>query len=99
MRIKIRIKKLAAVNDPRYPTASHDQYIPGEMSVPIDYTVEGYIEGTLVEGQRLFIERTSRNGIPIRGYMATSPVVKLEGDKFHTFNSIYHWEAIPVDEA
>jgi len=100
----VRLKKLSAVENPLTPTPEMSNYLPGQdngnVSLPVEYTVEGYLDTEVVIGQSLQIDRVSRNGIMSKGVTITSPVVKHEpspnGGTIYTANSVYQLEVIAI---
>ena len=91
--MKVRIQKLSAVENPVVETATRDEYTPGqytgEKSVFVNYEVEGHITHLPCVGENIFMQRTSRNGVEVFGFFQTSMITHVEGDIFHTTNSIY----------
>lgn len=94
--MNVRIKKLAAVDNPNYPTPRIDEYIPGEnngiISLPVEYEIKGEILNPPTIGFSLNILRNERNGVVCDGLMCTSKITKIEEGKFYTQNSIYEIE-------
>lgn len=104
---RVRLKKVAVVEDSAAPQAktieeyradqergSWGQFFEGK-SPPVDYTVEGSVEGVLkpIEGVPFGFWRTHRNGVKVPGFFQTSTVQKIvecdEGWVLTTLNSIY----------
>lgn len=96
--LKVRIKKLCPTEKPDYPTPHWDSYIPGEdngnVSIPMDYEVEGYLMSPIVVGKPVQLARTKRNGLPIDGVFQTSKVTAQTEIGFTTKNSVYEVEVI-----
>lgn len=96
--MKIKLTKINKVDNPRYPTPKSVDYSDGKyngnVSLPIDYWVEGTTLFEPTVGKCLIINRTSRNGEPIRGIMQTSRIQKITEDGFETCNSIYKLEKL-----
>lgn len=97
----VRIKKLLPVDSPRYPTPDSDNYTPGtfngEVSLPVDYEVEGWVAGEVSVGSSVMLLRTKRNGVKCGGYFHTSTVESFDGNRFFTQNSIYEYEVLEND--
>jgi hypothetical protein len=91
---KVRITKLSAVTNPICPPAEPNEFvygtsgIPGK-SLPIDYTVEGYLMEPITVGHEIWVDRRKRNDILFPGEFLTSRVVKVENNKVFTQNSEY----------
>lgn len=96
--MKIKLTKINKVDNPRYPTPEATNYIPGidngKVSLPIDYWVEGNAMFEPEVGECMIVDRTSRNGEPIRGVMHTSVITKITEDGFETLNSVYKLERL-----
>lgn len=94
---KVKITKVGVVAGSKYRTASKEEYDPGMdnglVSPPVDYEVRGTLAGDVVLGQPILVERTHRNGLPVRGGMVTSRVTcvsfKDNGVVVTTGNSQY----------
>lgn len=89
----VKITKLAAVNNAKYQPASWDDYEIGEInsnvSIPVDYWIEGYLHDELKVGAPAIVSRYSRNGVKSSGVFTTSLVVKITEQGFETLNSVY----------
>jgi hypothetical protein len=99
----IKLTKISAVENPEYKTPSFDEYnrkkdTNERMSIPVEYTVEGYLKEDVEVGEHVVIERIKRNGLKCFGIMTTSPVTEITDDGFKTLNSIYKLELIAPDE-
>lgn len=100
----VRLKKLSAAMNPAAPTPEMANYKAGEdngeVSLPVEYTVEGYLAKEVIVGEGLLIDRISRNGIMSKGITNTSPVVKQEllanGATIYTTNSVYLLEVVAI---
>lgn len=94
----VRLTKIAAVDDPARPTPEFSGYIPGQyngpVSLPVSYTAEGYLVGTVEIGRPVVIDRRVRNGEALRGLLMTTTVKELTADGFLTENSRYRLEEI-----
>lgn len=89
----IKITKLKPSRNPIAPTPNKKDYVPGEdngfVSLPVDYTAEGYLLEDVQIGKPVLIERHKRNGVESLGFMNTSRIKKITGNKLETENSIY----------
>lgn len=89
----IRITKLKAAQNALFKTPKKKDYIPGQdngdVSLPVDYTVEGYLLEPIKVGKSIFIDRVKRNGEEVPGFMQTSRVKSIEGNRILTDNSVY----------
>ena len=96
---KVIIKKLSATGNPLVPTPPMEGYVAGQdngpVSLPVEYTLKGILLKDVEVGHSVEVWRGERNGVVMQGYFNTSPVVKVEDNKFHTQNSVYE---ITVDE-
>lgn len=99
----IKLRKLSTSVNPRVPTFKKEDYKPGqnngEVSVPVDYEVEGWIDQLPEVGESLVVFRSKRNGIPAPGVLRTSKLkfVIEEGPNryfLETQNSIYEMDVI-----
>lgn len=104
---RVRISKLSPVDDPKFTTPSSDDYnsLRGEvdMTLPIDYWVEGYLVREPQIGESVIVNRDVRNGIKVSGIFMTSAVVEISVNLskfeptetiFKTQNSIYRMELL-----
>jgi hypothetical protein len=78
---KIRLTKLNAIQKP-------------EMALETGYEIEGYLIEPVVVGEIINVWRTMRNGIEIPGHFTSTEVVKIEGNKIYTQNSVWQIEII-----
>lgn len=98
----VRITKLSECENPKYKSAAWDGYAlgidNGDVSLPIEYQIEGELLSEIKEGRGIKVERTSRNGIQSFGYFtssAVSEVTEKDGGKLvKTGNSVYFVEEI-----
>mgnify|MGYP000105781610 CR=1 FL=1 len=75
----VKLTKISAVENPEYKTPSFDEYdrkkdTNERMSLPVEYTVEGYLTEDVEVGKHVVIQRTKRNGLKCFGIMTTSLV-------------------------
>lgn len=94
----VKITKLSAQSSPIVPTPEMEGYIQGQdnglVSLPIEYTIEGYLLKEIEVGEPVRVHRMIRNGVEKEGQFETSPVTKITETGFETTNSIYHLEKI-----
>lgn len=102
---KIRLMKLSAVENPMVPTPDVllDDFTPGSYnnglhSVPVDYTIEGFLCGDIEIDKPLSVRRTMRNGVRMFGHLTTSYIKAIipsdNGLVLETENSVYRLEWI-----
>jgi hypothetical protein len=95
----IRLTKLAAASNPTALTPEWENFVPGQdnglVSLPLDYTAEGYLTSDIKVGMHFFMNRIKRNGVEAIGKFASSPVKKITGNQVETQNSIYIVEELP----
>jgi hypothetical protein len=96
--MKVKISKIAHLDDALCDAPPMQDYLVGEhngnVSLPVEYWLEGYIVGELTVGESLVVNRTSRNGIEVGGIFTTSEVTEITKDGFKTLNSVYKLEYI-----
>jgi len=93
----VKITKIAAVENPRHETAKPEEYFYGEdnvLSPPVEYWITGKLLREPVVGEDISAIRDSRNGVKIGGFFTSSIIVKIEGNKYYTLNSVYQIEEI-----
>jgi len=93
----IYIEKLAEVED-GLPARSMNEHIMGKpngycySSVPIEYSIEGYLIDDIVVGKNVIINRTKRNDEKVGGILTTSRVTEVGNNYFKTQNSVYSYK-------
>lgn len=94
----VKITKLAQLEDALYAASPMDTYEAGKdngnVSLPVEYWLEGYMGEEPRVGHSLTVVRTSRNGVKIGGIFTTSTVTEITKDGFKTLNSVYKLEYI-----
>lgn len=94
----VKISKIGIAANALYPTPAVEEYIPGEdngaVSLPVSYTVEGYLVSPIKKTQHITVQREKRNGISVAGFFSTSEVEKLTKINdtnyvVETLNSVY----------
>lgn len=95
---RVRIKKLSHLPDAQVAAGDWKDYVPGRdngnVSLPVDYEIEGKLITDLVVGQPLEVFRTSRNGVSASGMFNTSPLTVVAPGMFQTQNSTYLIEVL-----
>ena len=96
MNKQIYIEKLAEVTG-GLPAIKMEEHIAGESqgdnySIPIEYNLEGYLLDEIEVGKNVFIDRTKRNGVDVRGVFTTSRVTEVGENYFKTQNSLYSYK-------
>jgi len=98
MKKLVKITKIRASEYPEYATPNWQDYevgkINGNMSLPIDYYLEGYLLKDIELNQSVLVERISRNGEKIGGFFSTSLVTEIFEGGFKTLNSVYKMDYI-----
>lgn len=108
MKKLVKITKIKICEDAEYRTPDWDEYelgkINGNMSLPVDYYLEGYLLEEIKVGKPVLVERISRNGEKIGGFFSTSFVREISYQEnknqeggcwfFKTLNSIYRMDYI-----
>lgn len=98
----VKISKVGTEDNPVFPTSDMADYKAGEVnlgvSVPVNYTITGWLNSDVEIGASVIVKRDTRNGVAMSGVFNTSPVKKIEffpgGLLFHTENSVYQLEWI-----
>lgn len=98
MQLKVKISKMTHLEDALCDAPPIHDYLMGEnngnVSLPIDYWLEGYLTEDLSVGKSVVVSRTNRNGVEIGGLFTTSTVTEITNDGFKTLNSVYKLEYI-----
>ena len=95
----VALYKAAEAVAPLAPAAAANEYLYGRTdnsgSLPVRYSLIGWLLRPPVVGKRVRILRCSRNGVVTPGLFTSTEVVKFprEGE-FHTRNSVYLYEEI-----
>jgi len=94
--MRIRIEKIAEAqgglpaNDRQLHIDGQEQ--DGNVSLPLEYTIEGNLIGEMEIGEPVIVARDTRNGVKVSGMFTTSPVQEINGRTFKTRNSVYHFK-------
>lgn len=99
---EVQVTKVGVVDDPSHDTPTWDEYKSGDTSgksVPVHYTVKGFLLNELEPGAFMNIDRYERNGHQIHGVMRTSRIQEVvypdDGTvMLKTHNSVYEVETI-----
>lgn len=98
MNKKVKISKIAHLEDAIHDAPPIHDYVAGEdngnVSLPIEYWLEGFMNEEPVVGKPLVVSRTNRNGVEIGGLFTTSTITEIIEDGFKTLNSVYRVEYI-----
>jgi hypothetical protein len=91
---RVSLEKLAAAPNPVTSPGTWDEWDMGSSenngSLPIDYTLHGFLLTPIHIGEAIKMLRTHRNGVERLGYFRSTPVVQFRGENLvETFNSIY----------
>lgn len=60
----------------------------------VGYWIEGVLLGPVVEGRPLRVLRSVRNGVEALGLFVSSEVCLIEGNFYHTENSVWKMERL-----
>lgn len=89
----VKVKKIAIADNPQCETAIWEDYKPGEdngnVSPPVEYTIEGYLLEDLKVGNALAVDRRMRNGVAMSGLFRTSVITQIINNLVVTQNSKY----------
>jgi hypothetical protein len=102
----VSLEKVDATKNPVSAPTPWEEWILGSLknqaSLPISYTLKGYLVNPVRLGRPIQVLRIERNGVKKLGIFCSTPVVEL-GDHgvVETYNSIYRvsYEANPRKEA
>jgi hypothetical protein len=93
MKRLVKITKIKAREDACSRTPDWKEYelgkINGNMSIPIDYYLEGYLKREVQVGLPVVVDRITRNGEKVSGLFVTSTVTEITEKGFRTLNSEY----------
>jgi hypothetical protein len=100
MKRYVRLVKNGPVAAPTMPPGDPTKYPYGLLcethSLPEGYTLEGWLVTPPVVGQCVEIARCVRNGVACMGGYTSTPVTLVQGETFHTANSIYRLVELPT---
>lgn len=94
--MRIRVQKIGVVagglpaNDRAVHVDGQDQ--DANVSLPVEYTVEGELVGKMQVGNSVVIARDTRNGVKVPGLFQTSTVTEVTATQFKTRNSVYNYK-------
>ena len=94
--MRIRIEKVAE-SGTGLPANARLNHIDGQeqnpnFSLPLEYTIEGDLIGSIAVGKPVVVDRDTRNGVKITGLFATSAVQEVSHNTFKTRNSVYNYK-------
>lgn len=95
----VRIKKLRSVKQPVAPPGDSPTHPAGQFqnkmgSLPVGYTVEGWLVSPPAVGGRVVLLRLVRNGLRRPGVFWSSCVTMVRRTCFHTLNLVYRIEEV-----
>jgi hypothetical protein len=93
----VRVRKIGAVAKPVSPSAEWSRYILGEdngdVSLPIEYELEGHAMADPVLNKPYIIACNKRNGVVCDGIFTSTPIKSITttgyGQIIETANTIY----------
>ncbi len=93
--MRVKISKRAEVTG-GLPAIAINAYQTGTLqpenySLPLDYTIEGELVGTIKVGAPVYVLRDIRNGVPYPGEFITTTVTEVTDTTFRTKNSVYEY--------
>lgn len=98
MQQKVKISKIAHLDDAIHSAPPMHEYAAGQdngnVSLPVEYWLEGFFEQEPEVGKSVIVNRTSRNGEQIGGIFMSSTVTEVTKNGFKTMNSVYTIEYI-----
>ena len=100
-RVKIRITKIDALENPLAPSSTWEGWKPGEFnsgSPPVHYELIGYLLRPIRLHESLIALRAERNGIQEFGIFCTTPVTSFTDGILTTQNSLYFVKIISTDK-
>lgn len=96
--IYVQLLKTAVAPEARVPPGDPATFPYGRRaegtSLPVNYALQGWMEGMPTLGRGVTIWRTNRNGVQVFGYFNSTEVVDVGDRIFVTRNSRYYWEPI-----
>jgi len=93
-RVLISLEKIDTSPNPTSPPTAWEKWILGsfdnQASLPISYTLKGYLMAQIDVGNPIRLLRIERNGIKALGLFESTPIVEIrEEGLIETYNSIY----------
>ena len=94
--MRIRIEKIAEAQG-GHPANDRKLHVDGQeqdenVSLPLEYTIEGDLLGTISVGKPVVVARDTRNGVKVLGIFTTSAVQEMNESTFKTRNSVYNFK-------
>lgn len=94
--MRVKVKKIGVSKNPAYPTPDAKDFVAGKenegVSLPVEYWIEGELNSVPQIGTGIVVARDIRNGVKASGIFHSSPIVKIEGNRVETENSVYEVE-------
>lgn len=92
----VRLRKFSETANPAQKAGELHAYHAGTLnrgsSLPVDYSMEGWMISWPRIGEMVTVLRTSRNAVATPGVFISTPVTAIPRDgEFHTANSRYSW--------
>jgi len=95
--MKVRVIKVSECEVPKFKSGDWKTFKVGldnpEVSLPIDYEIEGDLIGKIEVGGNIIVSRHKRNGVECFGMFCSSPITKIDNEKVsqivETQNSVY----------
>lgn len=100
----VRVIKRATSKNALFPSASWDEWIPGQpsknnVSLPIDFQFSGLLLEYIQVGHPIEVFRVERNGVYVSGFFRSSQVIEIdEFERIVTINSVYEITPIAIHE-
>jgi hypothetical protein len=95
---KIYIEKIGEVVGGQ-PSRKMENHVFGAcqndgLSIPIEYSVEGFLVNELIVGNEVVVIRNKRNNVECSGFFNTTRLTEIGDDFFKTKNSVYKYRFI-----
>jgi hypothetical protein len=91
-----KITKLSECENPDYKAAENkpdaDTY---NKSLHVGYNIIGFLSHLPEVDESTYVTRLEKNGIKMPGFLTTSIVKEIKGNRLITCNSIYEFEELP----
>lgn len=92
--ILVTIEKIDASPDPKSPPRSWESWIIGsfenQSSLPISYSLRGYLMAPIQYGYPMEVFGIERNGVEVYGIFCSTPIVEIWAHGLiETYTSIY----------
>lgn len=95
----VQLRKVARGGAQAQPSGDPRAYRYGKLnshdSLPVNYSITGWLLRSPAVGESVHVLRVSRNTTVMPGIFVTTEVVKVpHAGEFHTTNSIYYWSEV-----